>query len=285
LSASLESGPEGDAFKKLKTARGKRMISIANETAASFLRQDLLKHLAEVMQLELNMPPFPMSAFADAMHPTTVMLVWQMPYGVNAFISHHSEVFASESLDYLITLHGKFSLSSVDQRVFRTGSVSELVDAAAIGCIPCLACSSSDAAPILYPHCRQLNSHDRRLFEQYALERGGPGPSQSELFELFVERGKGEIFGIEDKGELSGYLSCFNAIDNVWDVEFVHVREDRRGRDTATQLASAYARARLARGEIAYYSGPSGPASVRVAEKSGFIRCRELYCAEINSTI
>ena len=99
---------------------------------------------------------------------------------------------------------------------------------------------------------------------------------------MLVVNGKGEIFGFTDDDGLAGYLACNWQIDNIWDVMFVHVLESRRNHGIGTQLASAYARHRLALGEIAYYSSPAA-ASERVAEKAGFTRRRLLRSADVST--
>ena len=259
------------------------MISIANETAAAFLRRDLLRHLAEIMQIELNIPPFPTQSFADAATPTVVVLVWEGPWGVGAFLSQQNDRFTTESLDYLRARAGRFSLSSVDEDVFAAESVAKLLGAATPRCYPSLAYTSSVAAPNAYHQCRRLTGSDRDLFVRFPHEREGEAPSPSELFEAMVVNETAEIFGVEESGELSGFLSCNHDIDNIWDVDFINVREDRRDRGIGEQLASTYARERLARGGIAYYSSPANRASERVAEKAGFTRCRTLFHAELDT--
>ena len=74
-----------------------------------------MKYLAEVVQLERNMPPFPRPVFADAEMPTVVMLVSDAPWGAQAFLTHHEDAFTEESLQCFCHLHGKFSLGSVDR--------------------------------------------------------------------------------------------------------------------------------------------------------------------------
>ena len=266
------------------------MISIANKAAAAFLRRDLLKHLEEVVHLELNLPPFPIHAYADAKPPTAVMLVSEMPYGVNAFLSRQSDVFTTASLDYLSGVYDKFSLRSVDCKVFEAESLAKLLEPAAVRCYPSLACTALDTAPARYHQCRRLspNDNDRDLFIQYqydmtqeAYQEGRPNNSQ--IFESLVIENEGEIYAVEEDYELAGYLTCYPDIDNVWDVEFIHVREDKRNQGIGEKLAGTYARERLARGEIAYYSSPANRASERVAEKAGFTRCRTLFCAELDT--
>jgi len=165
------------------------MISITNETATAFLRRDLLGHLAEVMQLELSIPPFPTRSFADAASPAVVMLVWEAPWGVCAFLSQHDDSFTAESLDYLRDRDDKFSLSSVDEDVFAATSIAKLLGAGTVLRYPSLACTSSDAVPSGSHQCRRLSSSDRDLFVRFPHEREreeGRGPSPSELFERLV---------------------------------------------------------------------------------------------------
>jgi len=259
------------------------MISISNETAAGFLRRDLVKHLAEVIQLELNIPPLPTQAFADAEAPAVVMPVSEAPWGAGAFLSQHDDVFTMESVEYLSTLYGEFSLSSVDQAVSGAEAVTKVLGSVTVRCYPSLVCMSSDAAPPFSLRCRRLDCNDKDLFVHYPDERERAGESGSQFFERLVVGGEGEIFGIEEDGTLAGYLSCAKEIDHVWDVEFIHVLEDRRNRGLATELASAYAMERLGQGEIPYYSGPANQASERAAEKAGFTRCRTLLQAELRA--
>ena len=256
------------------------MISIANTSAASFLRRDLLKHLAEVMQLERGIPACPTQAFADADPPTVIMLVSDMPWGVTAFLSHHQDDFTTRSLHYLTGRHDTFSLSTVNEDLFRAESVTQVLGTSAVRCVPSLACTHGGIGQAPDCRCRQLGPDDRAFLVRYPQEPapvGGRPPSHAELFDMFVVNGKGESFGFVDDDGLAGYLTCDWQIDNVWDVVTVHVLEGRRNQDIGTQLALAYARRRLGQGEVAYYSSPTNPASERAAEKAGFTRCRLLF--------
>lgn len=256
------------------------MIPIDNAAAAGFLRQDLLRHLGEVVQLERGVPGWPTRAFAYAEPPTVVLLVSDTPWGVTAFLSRHDEDFTAHSMRYLTGLHDSLTLSSVDEGVFRAKSVTEVLGTSAVQCVPSLACTHGSIGPTPDGRCRQLGPDDRELLVRYPQEQapgGGQPPSHAELFDMFVVNGKGESFGFVDDDGLAGYLTCDWQIDNVWDVVTVHVLEGRRNQDIGTQLALAYARRRLGQGEVAYYSSPTNPASERAAEKAGFTRCRLLF--------
>jgi GNAT superfamily N-acetyltransferase len=249
------------------------MIPIGNAAAASFLRQDLLRHLAEVVHLERGVPAYPTRAFADAEAPTVVLLVSDAPWGIIAFCSRHDDDFTADALRYLTGLHASFTLKSVDDGIFHAKRVTDLLGGGVVQCFPSLACTYADIRPTPDGRCRQLAPGDRVLFDDYPQERapgGGRPPSHAELFDLFVVNGQGEAFGFVNDDGLAGYLCCNRQIDNVWDVASIHVLDGKRNRGIGTQLASAYARRRLALGEVPYYSGPANRASERVAEKAGF---------------
>jgi GNAT superfamily N-acetyltransferase len=265
------------------------MIPIGNAVAASFLRQDLLRHLAEVVHLERGVPtyPTPTRAFADAETPTVVLLVSDAPWGVIAFCSRHDDDFTAEAVRYVTGLHASFTLSSVDDCIFHAKSVTDLLGGGIVQCVPSAACTHADIKATLAGRCRQLAPGDGVLFDDYPREwapGGGRPPSHAELFDMFVVNGQGETFGFVDDDGLAGYLCCNWQIDNVWDVVAIHVRDGRRNHGIGAQLASAYARRRLTLGEVAYCSAPANRASERVAQKAGFTRCRLLHSAEVSTT-
>jgi hypothetical protein len=259
------------------------MTPINNAQASSFLRHDLLKHLAEVLQLECGKPPVPTTAFADAESPSVVMLVSDMPWGVAAFLSNHDHDFTTRALRHLTGLHNSFTLSSLDPGVFRSQAAQVLLTADDVQCYPSLAFTGTLPASEPDPRCRRLCSDDADLFRHYPQEAVAHGaPSHSDLFAELVLEQKGEVFGFIDDEGLAGYLACAKEVDNVWDVAFVHVVENKRDSGVGTQLAKAYATRRLELGQIAYYSGPTA-ASERAAIKAGFVRCRELLSAEVST--
>jgi len=87
----------------------------------------------------------------------------------------------------------------------------------------------------------------------------------------------------KEKDEILGYLSCANEYENVWDVDFIHVREDRRRQGLGTQLGALYAREKLRQNQIPYYSGARDEASEQTAVKAGFVCCRELFFAQVST--
>jgi len=114
----------------------------------------------------------------------------------------------------------------------------------------------------------------------YPSPAGEHGPSADDLFRWLVVEGRGEILAVCEQGHIAGYLSCAPEYEHIWDLEFIHVRPERRGRGLATQLAVAYARRRLTAGQVPYWSSAANEASERTATTAGFTCCRELHAAE-----
>nr|WP_084110827.1 GNAT family N-acetyltransferase [Caldanaerobius fijiensis] len=105
-------------------------------------------------------------------------------------------------------------------------------------------------------------------------------PTLQQLFNIFVEEGEGEIYALIDNDEILGYLSCAPAYLNIWDVDFIYIKPHLRNKGLGTQIVRVYALDKLTQGKIPYYSNARDSVSARVAQKAGFICCREVYYVE-----
>jgi len=257
------------------------IISVDNHTAADFLKRDVHRYLAELTALELNMPPFPRRVFADADKPSVLMLVQEYPDGVWVTVSGYNEKFLLECFDWWCSSFDKFILASVDERVFDVPEMKHIFELGRIRRSRSFLCTSIDRVPAVVAAAGRRTEFDKEAFERYPQEPARHRPGLSQLFQLFVLEGHGEIFAVKEKGEILAYLSCASEYENVWDVDFIHVREDRRRQGLGAQLAALYARGRLKQSQIPYYSGARSETSQRTALKAGFLCCRELVFAEV----
>ncbi len=125
----------------------------------------------------------------------------------------------------------------------------------------------------------KLTPADAEAVARYLQEPEPHRPGLVNEFEILVVGGRGEIYAATEGDEIAGYLSCVPYFDTIWDVDFIHVRADRRRRGLGWQLAASYARDKLNRGQIPLYSNPRGEASERTALRVGFECCREQWAA------
>jgi len=257
------------------------MIPIERQAAVDLLRRDPYRYLGDLIALDLNMPPIPRTVFGDAEVPSAIAVVEEWPWGIGASASSFDVVFLGEFLDWLSERHEEFGLGSTDRRVLDYASDRPDLEVGPVSCTRSFACASLERVPEMSPACK-LTEDDAPAVEQYPAGHRNNGPELPTLFQWFVIEGKGEIYACKDGNEIVGFLSCAREWENIWDVDFIHLRDEARGRGLGTRLAATYARTLLTRGDIPYYSGARNEASERTATSAGFHCCRELFVADVS---
>jgi GNAT superfamily N-acetyltransferase len=258
------------------------MINIDKRSAIEFLKRDIYRNLLELHALEQNIHPIMDRFFADAEAPSVVMLVAESW----AILSGYHEVFLPECFDWLRNAFDKFTLLSVDKRVFDRPMIERhQLQFGKVGRRRSFVCTSMAQIPAITVDGCRLTESDKDAVERYPEKSSKSNPGLSQFFEWFVLDGRGEVFAIKENDEIVAYLSCGAAYENIWDVFFVHVREDRRKQGLGTQVTALYAREMLMQNKIPYYSSAVNEASERTALKAGFVCCREMFSAEVSSHI
>ena len=256
------------------------MISVDRLSGVALLKQDPYRYLGDLISLDLNMPPIPRRVFGDAESPSVIMVLEEWPWGISASFSSYNKGFVSEGLDWLLEHHEKVSLRSTDRRVLEYASGCPDLEVGPVSCTRSFVCPSlervSDVAPAI-----KLTEKDRQAVERYPGGHRTNGPELGQLFQWFVLEAKGEIYACIENGEILGFLACAMEWGDIWDVDFIHVRDEARGRRLGARLAAMYARTLLARGDIPYYSGARNDASEGTATRAGFHCCRELFGMDI----
>lgn len=256
------------------------MVPVDNHSAVDLLKQDPYRYLGDLIGLDLNMPPIPRSAYGNAESPSVVLVVEEWPWGIAGLFSSYDEGFVSEGLDWLLVRHEKVRLESTDRRVLDYAAGRNDLEGGPVSCTRSFLCTSLERVPDV-SSADKLLLDDAPAVERYPTGHRTNGPELPALFQWFVTQGRGEIYACKEAEEILGFLSCAREWQNIWDVDFIHVREEARGLGLGTKLAAAYARALLARGDIPYYSGARNEASERTAIRGGFHCCRELFSTEI----
>ena len=97
------------------------------------------------------------------------------------------------------------------------------------------------------------------------------------LYEIYVTKNQGKILGVYDKNRLVAYLSYFNMFSSLYDVDFIYVTPEYRGKGLGYKLAMYYSEYVIHNGGIPYWSNARNTSSINVALRSGFNICRKLY--------
>jgi GNAT superfamily N-acetyltransferase len=258
------------------------MMRVANAVAATLLSKDRYRFLGELIALTRNIPPIPREVYADAEPANVVMLVEQYPQTDSPTVtfSSYDAALLRDALAGVLSTMEKFRLLSVDRRVFEAFELNAALEVGKLICWRSFVCTCLGKVPCVERSAVALTGTDEEAFVEYLLEDRTGRPGRADLFRWLVKEGRGEILAVKDGEEILGYLSCSPEYEDVWDVEYVHVREDMRRRGLGTVLASSYAGARLTRGQVPYWSGAANEASERTAMKASFVCCRELFCVE-----
>jgi|GEM_PF-2826371 len=115
------------------------------------------------------------------------------------------------------------------------------------------------------PHIRLLAQSELELLRpvvQYENELDMPGIQAFAWFE---------------GDRIAGYLHCSPEYEDIWDVGFVFVAPEHRGRGIAAALYYVYLKTLREQGEIPQACGVTNPASAAAARKAGFQPCSIRY--------
>ena len=120
-----------------------------------------------------------------------------------------------------------------------------------------------------------LTAADREAFLACTTETFPNRPPLFVLFDLFVNKGHGYILGAYEEGRLIAYLSFTSLSDSLYDVDFIYVVGEKRGRNYGKLLGEAYVQYAHEHGCAAYWSNAKNEASERTARACGFTPIRE----------
>jgi len=257
------------------------MRGVESSVAIALLAEDRYKFFAELVSLAAENPYVPKEVYADTIPATVVMVVEHFPHGDSVTFSSYSGAFLREAVTQVLCRLDGFLLISPDRRVFEAAETPSTLEMGKVSCRRSFVCTDLSRVPATQIAAAALTESDEGTFVRYAHKHleGTPGPA--DLFRWFVREGRGEILALTEQRDLLGYLSCSPEYRDIWDVEYVHVREDMRGRGLGTVLAATYARQRLTRGQVPYWSSAASEASERTALKAGFFCCREALSAGV----
>ncbi len=118
---------------------------------------------------------------------------------------------------------------------------------------------------------RQLTLADRQLTDRYPPHRGEHAPSLSRLVEWAEEHGRSVVFAAIAEGEIVSYVDFGRVVDNLWEMGYMHTREEYRGRGFAKAVLS-HASAYLLEHSILplYHDSVHNVASIRAAQAVGY---------------
>jgi len=257
------------------------IVETNKEGALAFFRRDVCRYFGEVVALARNMPPIPRKLFTAATNPSLFMMVEDYPHGRFAIICGHEDAFVRDCLAWLRGTSGNYRLAAFDERVIGLARAEHVVGP--LDRSRSFVCALVDRALALTVAVTQLTPADQDAFGRYPVESSNTRPPLSRLFQYLVVDHGGEILAIRERAEIVAWLSCRKELENIWDVDFIHVRPELRNRGLGSQIAAAYARDKLLAGDIPYYSVAANEASERAALKAGFVCCRELFWAEVTA--
>lgn len=125
------------------------------------------------------------------------------------------------------------------------------------------------------PDVRMLTSADANVFCAVEDDGAKNRPSVAQLFDVFVNRGVGQILGLFKGDEIVGYLSFTKMGENAFNVDYIYVVHEARRMGIAKRLASAYVTYAEKERKIAYWSNAKNEASEKTAISVGMNVVRE----------
>lgn len=122
---------------------------------------------------------------------------------------------------------------------------------------------------------RFLDVSDMDLFTALPAEPVKNRPPLHVLFDIFVVKKQGYILGAFDEDRLVGYLAFNKILPNVFDVDYIYVDLEQRGKGIGKELGKFYAAYASENKHIAYWSNAKNDASKNTALSSGFRLIRQ----------
>lgn len=122
----------------------------------------------------------------------------------------------------------------------------------------------------LFENVRLLDLGDMASFVGFSTENIANRPPLSVLFDVFVAKEQGFILGAFEDGTMVGYLSFFQMLPEVFDVDYIYVDPQKRGHGIGKALTNAYIKYALDRNQSAYWSNAQNDASKTTALSCGF---------------
>ena len=124
---------------------------------------------------------------------------------------------------------------------------------------------------------RLLTPEDKDVFCGAGFAAVPQRPPAAVLFNVFVEKGAGKILGYFDGQRILGYLSYQRLYENVFDLDYIYVSEEQRGRGIGTALGRQYAYYVCAQKGMALWSNARNRASEATAMACGFAPGRRAF--------
>lgn len=130
---------------------------------------------------------------------------------------------------------------------------------------------------------RVLTEPDKDIFVACTDESMPYRPPLAVLFDVFVNRGHGQILAAFEDEKIIGYLSFIEISETFYDVDYVYVVPHKRNLGIGNKLAKAYVEYANKHNHTAYWSNAKNEASENTAKACGFelireVRIYELYC-------
>lgn len=132
--------------------------------------------------------------------------------------------------------------------------------------------TAAENAPV-----RLLTPEDKDAFCGAGFAAMPQRPPVSVLFNIFVEKGAGKILGYFDGQKILGYLSYQRLYENVFDLDYIYVSEEQRGRGIGTALGRQYASYVSAQKGMALWSNARNKESEATAVACGFAAGRRAF--------
>lgn len=135
---------------------------------------------------------------------------------------------------------------------------------------------TGEGSPTADEGVRFLTASDKDRFEAVPYEKPVYRPPLSVLFDCFVNKGQGYVLGAFDGDDIVGFLSFIAIGEKVFDVDYVHVAPESRGKGIGKRLGLAYRTYALENDSVAYWSNARNEASENTAKSCGFERVRNV---------
>lgn len=124
---------------------------------------------------------------------------------------------------------------------------------------------------------RELTVEDKDAFCDAGFAVMPNRPPMSVLFNVYVKNKAGKILGYFENRKILGYLSYQRLYENVFDIDYIYVSKEQRGRGIGTALGRKYAGYVDAQKRMALWSNAKSKESESTAMACGFVAGRRAF--------
>lgn len=255
------------------------MENISLKTAIGILSQDKITNAMPIDNLNYMIEDG--SASECYKDTDCIYVLEKRANGTFGYVFPTGKTICTESIDWILEKEPNIASLSIDIHGLNTEATENIKSAVSKSNLKYVRtlkdyCFKGNSLPEnMKFSIRMLCENDMELFAKMNQEQQSTRPPLEVLFKMFVLQKRGKIIACFDKDEIVGYLSFYSLNDEIYDVDYIYTRAERRGEGAGKALAQAFLKCAIDNGKTAFWSNAKTEASERTAQSAGFAPVRQ----------